>query len=44
LRIRPDHVVAEMVTGLGGQIAELEAPFDPETGAYFAGGHHHGDG
>jgi urease accessory protein len=44
LRIRPDHVIAEMVTGLGGRITELEAPFDPETGAYFAGGHHHGDG
>src|SRR5690242_8741918 len=36
LRIRPDHVIAEMVTGLGGLIIELEAPFDPETGAYHA--------
>jgi urease accessory protein len=44
LRIRPDHVIAEMVTGLGGRITELEAPFDPETGAYTGGGHHHGDG
>ena len=44
LRIRPDHVIAEMVAGLGGRIAELEAPFDPETGAYTGGGHHHGDG
>jgi urease accessory protein len=34
LRIRPDHVIAEMVTGLGGRVVELEAPFDPETGAY----------
>ena len=36
LRIRPDHVIADMVTGLGGRIVELEAPFDPETGAYHA--------
>jgi len=36
LRIRPDHVIAEMVTGLGGRVIELEAPFDPEAGAYHA--------
>ncbi len=34
LRIRPDDVIAEMVTGLGGRIVELDAPFDPEAGAY----------
>jgi urease accessory protein len=34
LRIRADHVIAEMVMGLGGRITRLEAPFDPETGAY----------
>lgn len=34
LRIRADHVIAEMVTGLGGRITRLEAPFDPEIGAY----------
>ena len=34
LRIRADHVIAEMVVGLGGRITCLEAPFDPETGAY----------
>jgi urease accessory protein len=39
LRIRADHVIAEMVRGLGGHVAEIEAPFDPEAGAY-AGGHH----
>ncbi|MGA7862868.1 MAG: urease accessory protein UreE [Stellaceae bacterium] len=38
LRIRPDGVMAEMVTGLGGRIVELDAPFDPEAGAY----HEHG--
>ena len=34
LRIRADHVIAEMVVGLGGRITRLEAPFDPDTGAY----------
>ena len=40
LRIRRDHVIAEMVRALGGHVAEIEAPFDPEGGAY-AGGHSH---
>jgi urease accessory protein len=40
IRIRVDHVIAEMVEGLGGNVEEIEAPFDPEPGAY-AGGHHH---
>ena len=46
LRIRADHVIAGMVRGLGGHVAAVEAPFDPEAGAYaVAGGHHHhGDG
>ena len=34
LRIRDDHVIAEMVERLGGRITRLDAPFDPETGAY----------
>jgi urease accessory protein len=34
VRIGADHVIAEMVAGLGGRITRLEAPFDPETGAY----------
>jgi urease accessory protein len=44
LRIRADHVIAEMVTGLGGRLTALEAAFDPETGAYAGGGapHDHG--
>lgn len=42
LRIRADHVIAEMVAGLGGRPTALEAPFDPEIGAYtIAGPHHH---
>lgn len=41
LRIRADHVIAEMVVGLGGHITQLEAPFDPEIGAYAGGAHTH---
>jgi urease accessory protein len=43
LRIRADHVIAEMVKGLGGRITQLEAPFDPEIGAYAATHHHHAE-
>ncbi len=39
LRIRADHVIAEMVRGLGGTVTAIAAPFDPEGGAY---GHDHG--
>ena len=42
IRIRADHVIADMVRGLGGHAEAMEAPFDPEGGAY-AGGHHHHD-
>lgn len=38
LRIRKDHVIEEMVRGLGARTLEIEAPFDPEGGAY-SGGH-----
>jgi urease accessory protein len=41
LRIREDHVIADMVTGLGGRITRLEAAFDPEIGAYSGAAHHH---
>jgi urease accessory protein len=37
LRIRRDHVIEAMVKGLGARIIEIEAPFDPEGGAYAAG-------
>jgi urease accessory protein len=40
LRIRPDHVIAGMVRGLGAEVREVTAPFQPEGGAY--GGHAHG--
>jgi urease accessory protein len=39
LRIRRDHVIEEMVRGLGARVIEIEAPFDPEGGAYATGGH-----
>jgi urease accessory protein len=39
LRIRRDHVIEAMVQGLGARIIEIEAPFDPEGGAYADGGH-----
>ena len=41
LRIRADHVIADMVRGLGGHVEELEGSFDPEAGAYAPGTHHH---
>jgi urease accessory protein len=43
IRIRQDHVIEEMVTGLGGAVVHLDAPFDPEGGAYHGSGHHHHD-
>lgn len=45
LRFQTDHVLAEMVKGLGCSVHETEAPFQPESGAYGSqGGHpyHHG--
>jgi urease accessory protein len=44
LRIRPDHVIAAMVEGLGGTLRPIDAPFDPEGGAYASGGHADGHG
>jgi urease accessory protein len=44
IRIRADHVIEEMVEGLGGHVDRIMAPFDPEAGAYAGSGHHHHDG
>ncbi|WP_417667812.1 urease accessory protein UreE [Roseibium sp.] len=44
LRIRRDHVIEDMVARLGGRLTPIEAPFDPEGGAYGHGqtqGHDH---
>lgn len=52
LFIHADHVIADMVKGLGGQVRSLDAPFNPEGGAYgqaanadhsHGHGHHHHD-
>jgi urease accessory protein len=40
LRIRRDHVLEDMLRGLGARMSALDAPFDPEHGAYGHGDHH----
>jgi urease accessory protein len=44
--IRDDHVIIDMLTGLGAAVRKVRAPFDPEGGAYgqhnHDPGHHHG--
>lgn len=40
LRLGSDHVLKQMVLGLGAQVTEEIAPFEPEAGAY-GGGHRH---
>lgn len=40
LRIRRDHVIATMARQLGARVVEIEAPFDPERGAYAAPDEH----
>jgi urease accessory protein len=39
LRIRPDHVLADLARRLGATVSEVTAPFDPEPGAYSAHAH-----
>jgi urease accessory protein len=41
LRIRRDHVIEAMVRGLAARVVEIEAPFDPEGGAYAEAFHAH---
>lgn len=41
LRIRFDHVIVDMVQKLGASVRAVEAPFDPEGGAYAQGAAHH---
>ena len=38
LRIAEDHVLEEMARKLGASVSHVEAPFEPEAGAY---GHQH---
>jgi urease accessory protein len=45
LRFAHDHVLGEMVRGLGLEVDHVHAPFEPESGAYGAhGGHAHPHG
>ncbi|GAB3465487.1 urease accessory protein UreE [Azotobacter salinestris] len=40
LRLLDDYVLKDMLLQLGAQVEAIEAPFQPEQGAY-GGGHHH---
>jgi urease accessory protein len=47
IRIRCDHVLEDMLRGLGAKVAALDAPFDPEPASPHGHhghehGHHHG--
>lgn len=41
LKLEADSVLKDMLLGLGVEVEELQAPFEPESGAYAAAGHHH---
>ena len=41
LKIEPDHVLAEMLRSMHLIVNEVSEPFEPEGGAYSAGGHGH---
>src|SRR6266404_1860923 len=41
LRIRPDHVIEDMVRGFGADLVNVQAAFQPEGGAYGGHGHPH---
>jgi len=44
IRIRPDHVLEEMLVNLGGAARHVNLPFQPEGGAYEDHGHENGHG
>jgi urease accessory protein len=44
LQLEPDHVLAEMLRGMHLIVSEEQQPFEPEAGAYAAGGHGHAHG
>ena len=44
LKLEPDHVLADMLRGQHLIVAEANEAFEPEGGAYAAGGHGHGHG
>jgi len=41
LHIEPDHVLADMLRAMHLIVTEMDAPFEPENGAYATGGHGH---
>lgn len=41
LRIRPDHVIEEMLRGFGAELVKVQVAFQPESGAYGRHDHHH---
>ena len=41
LKIEPDHVLADMLRSMHLNVNEVSEPFEPEGGAYSAGGHAH---
>lgn len=41
LRIAADHVLEEMLKGLDAVVNSIDAPFEPEAGAYAMHAHHH---
>ena len=43
LRLRADHEIADMLTGLGAEVRTIDAAFDPEGGAYASHGHSHSE-
>ncbi len=43
LRIRPDHVIEDLLHGFGADLIKVQAPFQPEGGAYRGHGHRHTD-
>ena len=43
LRIRPDHVIEDMLHGFGADLITVQAPFQPEGGAYSGHGHSRDD-
>jgi len=42
LRFGSDHVLGEMLRGLGLEVTQTEAPFEPESGAYGGNNGNHG--
>ena len=44
LKIEPDHVLADMLRSMHLIVQAVDAPFEPEGGAYAQGGHGHAHG